>query len=275
MRNTRFLGDAIPVAWPNLGPEIFSAWCGCGYEFGEDTAWSQPCLSDWADIGRCRFDPAHPLFTAMMDFTDRLLALAGHDYIVGLTDLHPGGDHLAALRDPQRLCLDMIEHVPEIKSALKTAEQDYFTAYNLFYDKLRAHSMPISAWIPLPFESRYYIPSNDFSCMISNAAFEDVFLPGIRAECDFYDAAIYHLDGPGALLAHCREHGLGLAEDVVAELLGPEVLAGVRRERRRRRALTAVAAAAVLALGGVDVIAGPGMQQGEVPHGRSGDVRTP
>ncbi|MGZ4269060.1 MAG: hypothetical protein ACXVFN_14265 [Solirubrobacteraceae bacterium] len=90
-----------------------------------------------------------------------------------------------------------------------------------------------------------------------------------------YDADLLRLDGPGALLAHCRERGLGLGEDVVAEFLGPEVVAGGRRERRRRGALTAVAAAAVLALGGVDVIAGPGTQQGKVPHGRSGDVRTP
>lgn len=90
-----------------------------------------------------------------------------------------------------------------------------------------------------------------------------------------YDADLLRLDGPDALVAHCRERGLGLAEDVVAELLGPEILAARRRERRRQRALVAAWAAAALALGGVAVITDPGMQQGKVPHGRTGDVRTP
>ena len=31
LENTEFLYDSLPVAWPNLGPEIFSAWCGCPY----------------------------------------------------------------------------------------------------------------------------------------------------------------------------------------------------------------------------------------------------
>ena len=26
--NTRYMGDAVPTVFPNLGPEIFSAWCG-------------------------------------------------------------------------------------------------------------------------------------------------------------------------------------------------------------------------------------------------------
>ena len=27
--NYELHADALPVVWPNLGPEIFSAWCGC------------------------------------------------------------------------------------------------------------------------------------------------------------------------------------------------------------------------------------------------------
>jgi hypothetical protein len=33
----------------------------------------------------------------------------GH-FIVGLTDFHSGGDHLAALRDPANLAIDLIEN---------------------------------------------------------------------------------------------------------------------------------------------------------------------
>ena len=31
--NTEFLGDALPTAWPNLGPELFSAFFGMEMEY--------------------------------------------------------------------------------------------------------------------------------------------------------------------------------------------------------------------------------------------------
>ncbi len=90
-----------------------------------------------------------------------------------------------------------------------------------------------------------------------------------------YDADLLRLDGPDALLAHCRARGLGLAEGVVAQLVGTEGLAAGRRERRRRGVLTAVGVAAVLVLGGVAVVVDPGAEHGKVLHGRSGEVRVP
>jgi hypothetical protein len=35
--------------------------------------------------------------------------------------------------------------------------------------------------------------------MISEAMFQEFFLPGIAEECRFYTNSLYHLDGPGAL----------------------------------------------------------------------------
>jgi len=66
-------------------------------------------------------------------------------------------------------------------------------------EKLKAAGQPITSWTPLVSDGRYYIPSNDFSIMVSKAMYDDVFLPGIRRECQFLDHSIYHLDGPGAL----------------------------------------------------------------------------
>jgi hypothetical protein len=200
LENTVFYADALPVAWPNLGPEIFSAWCGCDYEFGETTTWSKPCIFDWEkDTDRAVFSDRHPLFKVMTDFTNRLLDYAKGNFIVGLTDFHPGGDHLAALRDPQELAIDLIEHTDEVKAKLKSSQLEYFQVYDRFYNMLRQAGMPITSWTNLICDGRFYIPSNDFSIMISKAMFDDIFLPGIIDECSFYDRSIYHLDGPGAL----------------------------------------------------------------------------
>lgn len=200
LQNTIFYADALPIAWPNMGPEIFSAWCGCGYQYGERTTWSEPCITDWdADGDDAVLNMDHELFKLTDRFTDLLMEQGRGQFIVGLTDFHPGGDHVAALRDPERLAVDMIENREWVVRKLKSSADEFKTAYNYYYNKLRAADMPITSWTPLIHDGRYYIPSNDFSCMVSPEMFQEVFLPGIADECRFLDRSIYHLDGPGAL----------------------------------------------------------------------------
>lgn len=200
LENFEYPADTLPIAWPNMGPEIFSAWCGCGYDYGETTTWSEPCIHDWSkDAQKAVFSLQHPLFKVVVEYTKRLLELGKDKFIVGLTDFHPGGDHLAALRGPEALAMDLIEYSEEVKSLLKSSLKEYLQVYDIFYNMLRDAGMPITSWTPLINDGRYYIPSNDFSCMIGNKMFEEFFLPGIMEECRFYDKSIYHLDGPGAL----------------------------------------------------------------------------
>lgn len=200
MANYNYYADALPITFPNMGPEIFSAWCGCGYNFGETTTWSEPCVKDWSkDSDKAIFSREHPLFKLTMDFTKRLLEYGKGNFIVGLTDFHPGGDHLAALRDPQELAFDMYDNVDYVKAKLKSALKEYFEAYDIFYEILHNAGMPSTSWLKAIDDGKYYIPSNDFSCMISKDMFDDIFLPGLIEECAFYDRSLYHLDGPGAL----------------------------------------------------------------------------
>ncbi len=200
LKNQQYMADALPVAFPNMGPEIFSAWCGCEYEFGDCTTWSQPCIDDWEEESeKAVLNMEHPLFKATEKYTRRLLEYGKGNFIVGLTDFHPGGDHLAALRDPANLAIDLLENDGFVKAKLKSSQKEFFKAYDYFYNILKNENMPITSWLPLIHDNRYYIPSNDFSCMISSKMFEEFFLEGIINECRFYERSIYHLDGPGAL----------------------------------------------------------------------------
>lgn len=48
LSNAEFLGDTLPVAYPNLGPEVFSALYGCPIHFGDyGTSWTDPILEMW------------------------------------------------------------------------------------------------------------------------------------------------------------------------------------------------------------------------------------
>jgi hypothetical protein len=200
LSNREFLGDSLPIAWPNLGPEIFSVFYGCPVEFGDyGTSWTAPILEKWGEADQIQFDWAGPWFAKLHEMTDALLEAGRGKFIVGMTDWHPGGDAIAALREPQRLAVDMLEHVDSIKRLLARIADDYYRAYDIFYAKLRAAGQPITSWTTLIDDGKFYIPSNDFSIMISTPMFEDVYIPGLVDECRFLDRSIYHLDGPGAL----------------------------------------------------------------------------
>ena len=198
--NQEYLGDTLPVFYPNLGPEVFSALYGCPMHFGDyGTSWTDPVLNDWAQADRLVLDWHHPYLQKLHEMTDALIEAGKGLFITGMTDWHAGGDAIAAFRDPINLAVDMIEHRPEVNRLLARVEADYFKLYEVFYEKLRRAGLPITSWTFLVHEGRYYIPSNDFSIMLSRRMFDEIFLPGIRRECQYYERSIYHLDGPGAL----------------------------------------------------------------------------
>ena len=197
--NTEYLGDAIPGVSPNLGPEIFSAFFGCEMEFGEGTSWTIPNLRDWADVGKVRFSRKSIYWKKMIEITDALLEIGKGKFYTGITDLHPGGDAIAAFRDPLEFNVDMIEAADRVKALLEYVNRVYFEVYDFYYDKLSAAGQAITSWPGIVSSKKWYVPSNDFSCMISKAMFDDFFLPGIAAECRHMEANVYHLDGPDAL----------------------------------------------------------------------------
>lgn len=201
LRNTIHFADSLPIAWPNLGPEIFAALYGCELEFGETTVWSRPILQADGDLAcpDLRPDPDNVYSRKILELTDRLIEAARGRFLVGYTDLHGGADALAALRDPQALLVDTLERPDDVRSLCDRITTDFLGLYDLYHEKLAAAGMPSTTWLPAVCRGRLHVPSCDFSCMISEASFEDLFLPGIVRECRAMDRCIYHLDGPDAL----------------------------------------------------------------------------
>lgn len=197
--NTEYCGDALPSAWPNLGPEVFSAFFGCELEYGEVTSWSIPCLKDWSEVDAVRFSTDNFYWRKIIEMTDALMEVGKGKFYTGITDLHVGGDAIAAFRDPLQLNIDVIERPEQVKALVGYVTDTYFRVYDLYYHKLTAADHAVTAFPGIVSTRKWYVPSNDFSCMISKRMFDDIFLPGIIRECRHMDASIYHLDGPGAL----------------------------------------------------------------------------
>ncbi len=197
--HTHFLGDALPGAWPNLGPEVFSAFFGAELEYGPSTSWSIPNLEDWDKVDNLRFSEDNFYWRQIMKMTDLLLEMGRGMFYTGVTDLHPGGDAIAAFRDPLNLNIDMVEEPEKVKALIDRVTEVFCRVMDVYYDKLHAAGQALTTWIGITSPGKWYVPSNDFSCMVSKEMFDEIFLRGIVAECKHLDHSIYHLDGPGAL----------------------------------------------------------------------------
>ena len=199
VKNTDYFGDALPNIMPNLGPEVFNAFLGMELEFGEQTSWSIPNLHDWNAIDSIRFDPNNFYWRTMEALTRALLEAGKGLFYVGLTDFHPGGDACAAFRDPLQFNIDLIESPEEVMRLLRTVTDRYFEIFAASRKPLEEAGQACCTWAGLVSRRTWYVPSNDFSCMISKEMFDTFFLPGIIEECRALEASIYHLDGIGAL----------------------------------------------------------------------------
>jgi hypothetical protein len=94
---------------------------------------------------------------------------------------------------------------------------------------------------------------------------------------DAYQVPVIEVADPDDVVGWCREHGLGLGEGVVANLLGGDELEAQRRARKAKvragalRIAVAVVIASVLVVLGLVATDSPGDR---TLSGRAGDVRT-
>ncbi|MEP0766574.1 MAG: trimethylamine corrinoid protein 2 [Fimbriimonadia bacterium] len=198
--STYWCGETLPTFVPNLGPELLAAAYGAELEFGEDTSWSVPVLRDWDGLDRLSFNQFNPYIQKILEMTRLGLDVGRGKFLVGITDLHPGADLAASLRDPQQLCVDLVEAPEHVHQLMDRIRPAFYEMYGLQETILKEAGQEIAvSWHPLFARGRYYIPSADFSCMVSERMFRDFFLQEIVEEVEWLDRSVYHLDGPGAL----------------------------------------------------------------------------
>ena len=192
-----FVGETFPVFWPNLGPEIYSAFFGSVLEYGENTSWSIPLVNDWDDIADLKLDLQNEYGRKIDELTQIALERCAGQYMVGYTDIHPGVDCVAAWRDPQQLCFDMIENPEHVHTLNDIAINAFETVYDHYDAMLKAHNQLSVTWLGVPTAGRMHVPSCDFASLISPQMFEEFCLPVLQHEVKTMTHNVFHVDGRG------------------------------------------------------------------------------
>ena len=192
-----FYGETFPVFSPNLGPDVYAAFYGSELKYGEITSWSVPLVEDWDDIQKIQLNLENEYFKTLEELTRHALERCQGKFMVGYTDLHPGLDCVAAWRDPQQLCIDLIESPDYVQTLIDLSIRDFQMIYDHFDRMLKAENQFSISWLGVPSYGKMHIPSDDFITMISPAFFEKFGLPILKQEVQEMDHNVYHVDGKG------------------------------------------------------------------------------
>ena len=210
LKGRKFYAETFPVFWPNLGPEVYTAFHGSELEYMEVTSYSVPIVKEWEDTKRIHFDKNNQYFKKIEELTLLALEKCRDSFLVGYTDLHPGMDCVAAWRDPQQLCIDILINPQEIKQLIKLANQHFQNVFDYFDDLLKAHKQLSVTWMGIPSYGKMHVPSSDFSAMISTEQYLEFVHPITVEEVKPMTHNVYHVDGKG--VARHIDHILDIKE---------------------------------------------------------------
>ena len=202
LEGTFFGGEAFPLFNPNLGPDIFAAFLGSPLRFVDTTTnWADPAFASWEEAPTFRLDRSNRWWQLMQALL-RAASEAGEGrWITGVPDTHAGADALSALRGTDLLCLDFYDRPEQVRQALRQIDSVTKEVYEAYFAILQPQRHGSSSgWLPAWHHGRANAVQCDFIALISPAIMREFVLPSILAELECLDRAVFHLDGPGAIV---------------------------------------------------------------------------
>ncbi len=191
-----FAGEAMPRYEPCFGPDQLAAFVGARLDYSPDsasTSWSVPFVESWEEALPLRLG-GHA-WERFLEFHRKAGQRARGKWVVCAPDMHSNFDWLVAIREPSRLCMDLIDTPELVHRAMANVRELYRQVYNAVYEAAGMAASGTSCWLPYFCEGRFCATQCDFSCLLSPAQFNEFVLPALTEECEFLDHSVYHYDG--------------------------------------------------------------------------------
>lgn len=211
-----FAGEAMPRYEPCFGPDQLAAFVGGRLEYSPDsdrTSWSVPFVESWEQALPLRLE-GNRCWERMLEFCRKAGERARGKWIVCTLDMHSNLDWLAAIREPGRLCLDILDCPELVLRAMENVRALYRQVYDAIYDAAGMAAQGTSSWLPYYCEGRYATTQCDFSCLLSPQQFNRFVLPALTEESEFLDHSVYHYDGRTCLQHFEAITGIGALDGI-------------------------------------------------------------
>lgn len=198
---TFFGGESMPSLHPWYGPDQWAGFVGATMKMMPelDTSWIEPCVDDWDNAGALTIDSANHWWKGILELATLAADKGEGKFLVSTIDTHSNMDCLSAIRDPSRLCMDLIDNPAGVLRAVKQVDKLYEPVYDAVWTAGRMAARGSTSWSDMYSEGRTQTVQCDFSYMVSPEHFKKLILPSLEYEISCLDHAVYHLDGVGEL----------------------------------------------------------------------------
>jgi hypothetical protein len=195
-------GEAMPFFEPSFGPDQLAAFVGAELGYSDDsngTSWSIPFIESWDDVLPLKLGEGNSSWNKIIEFYKRAREKSEGKFLLGMLDLHSNLDWLAAVRSPDKLCMDLLDVPDKVHNAMTNVRKLYREVYVEVYEAGGMAGRGTCGWLPYFSPERYATTQCDFACLLSPDQFNEFVLPALEEECNFLDRSVYHYDGAVAL----------------------------------------------------------------------------
>ena len=198
---TFFGGEAMPALNPTWGPDTIAGFVGAELKLRpeEDTSWALPFVEDWDSIQSLSIDPDSRWWNAVLQLCRTAAERGRGKFLVCGLDMHTNADLLAAIRGPERLCMDLIDNPEPVLRHIKSTHALYADVLDAVFDATNGPELGSVSWLDMWSDGKTQSVECDFSALVSPEHFRKFILPTIEYEVSCLDDAVYHLDGVSSL----------------------------------------------------------------------------
>jgi len=207
-----FGGDSIPRFFPNYGAGAMAAILGIEPKFMVGTG-TYGALSKTVWFHRdtsvneiipllesAQIDKNNPWYARFVKIIEYAAKRAGKNYTVGMTDLGGILDILSSFLGSEKIILTM-KRQPEIIDTCRAIILDkWMKVYKDLQNILDHYGDGCDSWLNVWCPRHYYPIQSDFIAMLNPKWFKRFVLPDLILQSEQLDYAIFHLDGPNALV---------------------------------------------------------------------------
>lgn len=207
-----FGGDSIPRFFPNYGAGCMAAILGIEPQLmvGDDkygvlskTVWFHrrtPINEIIPLLESVKINTNNPWYNRLLKVVEYAAQRAGNNYAIAMTDLGGILDILASFLGPKDIILTM-KRQPEVIDTCRAIIIDkWYKVYRDLQNIIEHYGNGCDSWMNIWCPKRYYPIQSDFIAMLNPRWFKRFVLPDIITQSEQLDYAIFHLDGPNALL---------------------------------------------------------------------------
>lgn len=201
MGSTWFGGEAFPILRPVPG-RIVSIPCkylGAPNRYIDNqTTWSDPIIDDWDNPPSLEWNEGNEWWGITKQNLVAAIEAIGENELecfLGHPDLNGPTEILAGLRNPEKMCMDLILEPDRVKDALQKVQDAWYRAW----DGVRAivgESGGCFTFMDLWSDVDAPDLQSDFSSLISPDMFEEFMMPFIDEQIERFPRSVFHLDGP-------------------------------------------------------------------------------